>query len=66
MCVFCLAFVTWGADSDAGVHTTVTTAVLCCVVLCWAGLGWGGGSRRPWSPVDLENVELEGSYWPAV
>lgn len=41
MCVFCLAFVTRGADSDAGVHTTVTTAVLCCAVLGWAGLGRG-------------------------
>lgn len=48
MCVFCLAFVTRGADSDAGVHTTVTTAVLCCAVLGWAGEGVREDLCHPW------------------
>lgn len=39
----------------------VNTAVLCCAVLCWP---WGW--RRPWSPMDLEDFELEGKYWQPV
>lgn len=58
MCIVCLTFLNWGADSNTGIQH-------CCVVLCCAVLG-GGAAEDLGHPKDLEDVELEGTYGQTV